>query len=417
MLSWSNSSKQMKQINPKINKYGTLLSLYLAQSVPMTFFSTVMPVIMRLEHYTLTSIGLLHLVKLPWILKFLWAPMVDKTGGNIPNYKKWIFTSELFYAIIIFSTAFLDLKTDFKLIIFLLFLAFTASATQDIATDAFAFLILKKNERSLGNSMQSAGNFMGTLTGSGILLIVYYYFGWRYLLLALAAFVLLAIIPLYFYKVSSNNPKEQSQNLIGLKDIFLFFKQKGIGRRVLILMFFYSGLIGILTMLKPWLVDLGYNTKQIGLLSGIYGPALGAILAVGMGFFIKKYNKRLALLLILILAFVTSFYFWWLSHRHPDFIPLLLGVLSIWGVYGMASVFIYTFAMDRIRAGRAGTDFTIQIVLTHFGSVIMAVISGKLAHEYGYDGLFLLEIFISLILILILPPLYRKETKILLQSS
>ena len=40
-----------------IRKYGTLLSLYLAQSIPMSFFSTVVPVIMREENYSLESIG------------------------------------------------------------------------------------------------------------------------------------------------------------------------------------------------------------------------------------------------------------------------------------------------------------------------------------------------------------------------
>ncbi|WP_234408734.1 hypothetical protein [Marinilabilia salmonicolor] len=67
-------------MNQSFKKYGTLLSLYLAQSIPMSFFSTVVPVIMRQEDYSLTSIGLIQLIKIPWILKFLWAPMVDHTS-------------------------------------------------------------------------------------------------------------------------------------------------------------------------------------------------------------------------------------------------------------------------------------------------------------------------------------------------
>ncbi len=396
---------------PAIHRYGTLLSLYLAQSIPMTFFSTVMPVIMRMEHYSLAAIGLLQLVKLPWLLKFLWAPMVDKTGGTIQNYKRWIFASELFYAMVIFATAFLDLHTGFKMIVALMLIAFTASATQDIATDAFAYLILRPKERSLGNSMQSAGSFLGTVTGSGILLIIYYYFGWKYLLIALAGFVLLALIPLYFYNpgyVKMSKPDTQ----IGFKDIIRFFKQPRIGKRVILLFFFYAGLIGILTMLKPWMVDLGYNTKEIGLLSGIYGPALGAVLAIVMGFFIKRYNKRLAMLVILSLGLLTGLYFWYISQHTVTYPELVIAVLSIWGVYGMASVFIYTIAMDRIRAGKAGTDFTIQIVITHLGSLIFAVLSGKIAHVYGYSGLFLIEVFISIILLFALPHLYEREYKV-----
>jgi len=159
------------------HKFPLLFSLYIAQSIPMSFFSTVVPVIMRQENYSLESIGLLQLVKLPWILKFLWAPLIDSKTHNSRQLRRWIIVSEIFYAIVIFGIGWLDLGASFQLIVILMVIAFTASATQDIATDAFAILILKKNERSLGNSMQSAGSFVGSLMGTGVLLIAYYYFG------------------------------------------------------------------------------------------------------------------------------------------------------------------------------------------------------------------------------------------------
>jgi MFS family permease len=129
-----------------------------------------------------------------------------------------------------------------------------------------------------------------------------------------------------------------------------------------------------------------------------------------MGFFIKKYHKRLAIVVILSLALLTSIYFWWLTQTDISYSQLVLAVLSIWGVYGMASVFIYTYAMDQIRDGLAGTDFTIQIVITHLGSMILAVLSGMIAHKLGYKGLFGLEIIINVLLLITLPRLY-KETK------
>ncbi|MCA1746620.1 MAG: MFS transporter, partial [Bacteroidales bacterium] len=89
-------------------KFPTLFSLYIAQSVPMSFFSTVVPVIMRQENYSLESIGLLQLVKLPWIIKFFWAPLVDNSAKNSKDLKRWIVFSELFYAVVIISIAFLS---------------------------------------------------------------------------------------------------------------------------------------------------------------------------------------------------------------------------------------------------------------------------------------------------------------------
>lgn len=394
-----------------INKYSTLLSLYLAQSIPMSFFSTVMPVIMRSENFSLTSIGLIQLIKLPWILKFIWAPMIDKSATTLRKYKQWILFSELFYAMVILSIGFLNLETSFTAIIVLMLIAFTASATQDIATDAFAILILNKEERGFGNSMQSAGTFLGTLTGSGILLIIYHYYGWQMLLVGLAAFVLLALIPLYFYKLKEYPSTKQDKN-ITLKDIYFFFTQKGIWKRIILLIFFYSGMVGILTMIKPWMVDLGFNIKEIGMISGIYGAAAGAFMAFATGFIIKYIGKRKSLFLTAYLSLFVGIYFSWLSTFAPSLSQLLPAILMLWGTYGMASVIIYTISMDIVRPGREGTDFTLQIVLTHLSSLIIAVGSGKVAQSLGYGGLFNIEVVMALLVLIFIPFLYTKELKI-----
>jgi predicted MFS family arabinose efflux permease len=374
----------------------------------MTFFATVVPVIMRTEHYSLTAIGLLQLVKIPWILKFLWAPLIDTSKGEISKYKKWIFSSEIVYAILIFSVAFLDIQVDFKLIIILLVFAFTASATQDIATDAFAYHILKKQERSFGSSIQTMGSFLGTVIGSGVLLIVYHYYGWNYLLYALAGFVLLALIPLSFYKQKQSHHKTSKSRVLP-SDFLLFFKQKGSWKRIVMLLFFYSGLIGILTMIKPWLVDLGYTIKEIGIYSGIYGALSGVFAALIAGYLIKKIGKRKSLHIILIYAVLISLYFWKISIETPSYLALQLAIIGIWTAYSMATVFVYTTSMDEVKDGRAGTDFTIQIVLTHIGSLFLSVISGKIAHSLGYSGLFLIEMIIGLLLLGILPFLYKEQ--------
>ena len=82
----------------KTYNLATFFCLYIAQTIPMSFFSTVIPVMMRQEDFSLSAIGLLQLIKLPWILKFLWSPMVDRHAVTTGDYKRWIFSSELIYA-------------------------------------------------------------------------------------------------------------------------------------------------------------------------------------------------------------------------------------------------------------------------------------------------------------------------------
>ena len=407
--SFSECRRGKKEKMTELKKYGTLLSLYLAQSIPMSFFSTVVPVIMRQENYSLESIGYLQLIKLPWILKFLWAPLLDKRGKSRIEYRKMILLSEVFYAIIILSIGFLDLSTDFKMIIILMVIAFIASATQDIATDAFAILSLKKKERSLGNSMQSAGSFLGTLVGSGVLLIIYHHYGWQWLLAGLAGFVLLALIPLSTAKNLEKDiePGQSERPVAGFKDILSFFSQDKTPRQVLTLFLFYSGIIGILAMLKPYLVDMEFETDKIGFISGIFGTSLGAAAALGAGFLIKKITPRKGLLVFSFMNFLAAALFLTAEATGTamKFIYPLIGL--IWTAYGMSSVAIYTMAMNWVRPGREGTDFTIQIVLTHLSSLTMAVFSGKIADKIGYEGLFRLETMLAVFVFLVIVFLYK----------
>lgn len=393
----------------QVRKYTTLLSLYVAQAVPMSFFSTIVPVIMRQENYSLEAIGMLQLIKLPWIAKFMWAPLVDRHSQTLQSYKKWIFFSEFFYAIVILSIGFFNLQTDFTTIIVLMLIAFTASATQDIATDAMAIKVLSRHERSTGNSMQAAGTFIGTLTGSGVLLVIYHYFGWQGLLFCLAGFVIVALIPLYFYRTPDKIISETATKSVSTADISRFFKQQGTVRRVALLMLYYSGIIGILAMLKPFLVDLGYDVKTIGIMSGIFGTAMGCVSSFAAGWLIKRLGRRNSLFTFALFSLTATLYFLFLTTGTPTEGRIYLGIALIWSAYGMASVTIFTIAMDWVREGREGTDFTLQIVLTHLSSLIIAIASGKLADALGYRGLYLAEAALALLVVIAVPILYRDK--------
>jgi predicted MFS family arabinose efflux permease len=377
-------------------KFPVLFSLYIAQSIPMSFFSTVVPVIMRQEKYSLASIGLMQLVKLPWIIKFLWAPLVDNNTRTSKQLRSWIVLSELFYAAVILSIGFFNLQTDFRLIVFLMVIAFLASATQDIAVDIFAILHLAPSERSIGNSMQSAGSFVGTLFGTGVLLIAYHYFGWRSLLVLLSLFVVFAVVPVFLYRKPVSRETESSQR-ISFIEIYRFFAEKGKHKRVLVLAFYYSGIIGILTMLKPYLVDLGYNVKQIGFISGIFGTSVAVISSFAGGFIVKKAGRKTSMYLFLGLSLLTAIWFTMISRTTPSLISVYIGIGLLWASYGLSTVAIYTTSMDIVRKGREGTDFTIQIVITHLSSLILAVLSGKAGDALGYGNLFMIEIILCLL--------------------
>jgi hypothetical protein len=86
-----------------------------------------------------------------------------------------------------------------------------------------------------------------------------------------------------------------------------------------------------------------------------------------------------------------------------------IGVALLWGAYAMSSVFVYTMGMHIVRKGREGTDFTIQIVLTHLSSLVIAIMSGKIADAITYRGLFGIEIGIGILILVLLPFIFRKS--------
>ncbi|WP_321518955.1 MFS transporter [uncultured Bacteroides sp.] len=372
------------------NKLLTFFSLYIAQSVPMSLFSTLLPVLMRQDNFSLSTIGLLQLIKLPWILKVFWAPVVDKKTSDLGTYKRWIFSSEMVYAILILLVAFLDLKTNFITIFILIILSFMASATQDIATDALTALSFSRKEKSLGNSMQSMGSFAGALVGGGLLLLHYKLIGWTVLLISVSIFVMLALVPLMSYKDRRFTPKKGSTPIC-MKDLLLFFSQKGAGRQLIFLILCYSGLIGILAMVKPYMVDLGYKTGDIGFMFGIFGSLCGCLFSYIGGYVIRSLGRFYSRIIFACAILATTLLFYFLSLTTPGTIALYVAIFCLWASYGLSSVLVNTVAMDFLRDGREGTDFTLQTVITHLSGMIIAVCSGKIADCLGYSGLFLVE--------------------------
>jgi predicted MFS family arabinose efflux permease len=232
--------------------------------------------------------------------------------------------------------------------------------------------------------MQSGGSFIGALFGTGVLLIAYHYFGWTNVLMLLALFVVAAVTPLMISK-RELPIKNIEKKRVSLKDIFLFFNQKNKHKLILVLVFYYAGIIGTLTMLKPYLVDLGYNVKEIAFMSGIFGTAVAAAAALSGGIIMKKLGRKRTLFLFLSLSIMAALYWLFLSLHPVSTAGLYTGIALIWSAYGFSTVAIYTIAMDAVRPGREGTDFTIQIVLTHLSSLLISVLSGKLAHTFNYS--------------------------------
>lgn len=389
------------------NVLTTFFCLYIAQAVPMSFFSTTLQVLMREQAFSLTSIGMLQLIKVPWILKFLWSPLVDRHCMNVKQYKCWIISSEIVYAVLILGVGLLRLQTNIHLIIILVFLSLIASATQDIATDALAILSTHKQQKSMVNSIQSMGSFGGSLLGSGILLMVLQHYGWNIVTQCLSVFVVLALLPLIFNKKIQLVQQKQMQHRAKWSDMLKFFRNKQIYPHIGFLLLYYASIMGLLSVVRPYMVDLGYNMKQIGLLNGIVGIAAAMLVSYPAGIVVRRWGIEKVKVIFAALIMLATIYFVVLSLSVPNLYLLIGGIIFLWICYGMGMVVVYTSSMYMVRNGLEGTDFTLQIVITHISGLMLAIVSGKIADVLGYTGLFSVEAVIAFVSLLYVIYHYR----------
>lgn len=377
----------------------TFFCLYIAQSIPLSFFSAEIPILMRQEKFSLSAIALSNLIRLPFLIKFVWSPFVDKYTRELPNYKRFILVSELIYAIFILIAAVFDFRQDFLTVIFLIMFAFIASATQVIATDALAARSFDHQNKSMVNSMKSMGGFAGAIVGAGVLLLLFTKIGWHYILPCLSLILMLVLIPLLVNKNIKVEPRRK-QVKVKKADMIYFFTQKGISKQIIFLILYYAGLAGIFGMLKPFLVDCGYSMKQIGLMDGLFGSVCGLVASFCGGHIIRKMGRHQAQMIFAAIILIITLYFVVLSYI-PVCTPLIyLGIALLWSGCGMASIVVYTMAMDCVRPGREGTDITVQIVIMHASGMILTILLGKLADISNYSGMFIAESSLALISLL-----------------
>lgn len=379
-----------------MNKWLLLASLYVAQFLPVAFFGQTIPIFLRQQGVSLELIGLTSLLSLPWMLKVLWSPLIDRYGWTKwGHYKFWIVLMQSLMGIAIAVCAFLDLETNFTLLLVGMSLAIALAATQDIATDALAIELLKPSERGFGNSIQGAGAYLGGILGGGVILILLDSWGWTKSLLVMASSIFLLIFPVVFHQENVTIPKTRSK--LSLAALAGFFQQPGMVRWILILVVYMMGVTIANTMSRPLLVDLGMSMKDIGVMNGIVSFGGGFVGSILGGFLIKPLGRKRGLIVFGVLIAV-AIAFWTLPTLGFTSLPVLyLVAIGLHFSYSMACIPMFAIAMDHSRQGNAGFDYTLQVTIIFIGSLLAGSFSGFIAKACGYLGAFAIAASLSLV--------------------
>lgn len=365
-------------------------SLYVAQAIPLGFFIEAVPAIGRDLGLSLRDIGLIQVLALPFLIKFLWAPLVDGLGSEQRgHYRSWLLPLQCVAVATVVGIAWLDPASQSGLLFPLAGLFLFLAATQDIASDGLAVRILQRSERGIGNGVQVGGYYLGQILGGGLTLALFARFGWRPAILAMAAFMALPFLQLLSFSEPERVDRGQ-RTRVDFGALARFFRRPGAAAWVGILVLYRAGDGMALTMARPLFVDLGLSLAEIGAIVGL-GSSLAALAgALAGGYAVERVGRRPALAGFALLHGLALASFALPASGRA-------GLSVIWGVSvfaafagGMATAALYTCMMDRSAAVTGGTDFTLQQSLAAAGPLVGAALSGLSAQALGFPVHFVL---------------------------
>jgi PAT family beta-lactamase induction signal transducer AmpG len=390
----------------ELKKLVLLASLYVSQIIPVHFLLAGLPVIMRQKGMSLDAIGALSLLAVPAMLKFLWSPFIDRYSFKPwGHYRFWIIIFQLLVIGVTVVCAGVDIDKNLSIVLVCTFLMSVFCSSQDIATDALAVGLLKPNERSLGNGVQTGGHYLGTILGGGTMLILLNRLGWTNSLLIMALIMVVALIPILRHKELHRQQEEELASL-GIKGYFQtlsnFCRRRGTVTWLLILVLYSAGSGMASTMFRPLLSDLGLSIAEIGWLLGVVSCIAGILGAIAGSFLIPSLGRKRSLLLFGLLRAIAIATYLLPASGVTNLPTLYLAVISVQMLSGAAQTTLYTVMMDKSELATAGTDFTIQASIIFMGAIGASVISGVLAKSISYSGVFLVSIAISLVSVLVI---------------
>ena len=391
-------SGQEQSARPATTTLVLLTSLYCAQGLPAGLIAHALPVLLRQNQVDLALIGLLKLLALPWLLKALWAPWVDRmASAQLGHHRGWILPLQLTVITCMLLLAVIDPVTLFErnlyLMLGLLLLVNLAAATQDIATDGLTVRLLPERWRGLGNSLQVGGYKIGMIiSGSGLLLFVDT-LGWSMSLLLISLLLALMTLPIFRFDETRQLPRLESkaEQALGPSLLLVHYRglmaQQGMWWWLLVILTFKLGDAMGSPMIKPMLVDQGWNSGQLGQLTlitsvaGIGGALLGGLLYAKLG-------ARSSLLLCGTLQAI-GIAAMALLIGNGDNSALVYGVaLGEQIADGMSTVALFSVMMRQCRPEHEGADFTLQASVALLLAGLVGSTSGLLAQNIGYPLLF-----------------------------
>lgn len=380
-----------------------------ASGLPLALLTSSLQAWFADDKMSLSLTGMLSLTSMPYLYKFLWAPLLDKYAifSKIGRRRSWILVTQVILCIGFNLMAWMSPHDSPVFMAIVAYILASASATQDAAIDAYRIEILKPEEFGLGASFATLGYRLAMLVSGGAALLVAHYCGWSVSYRLMGSLMLIGIITTC-WSDKEENIKSISPVNNDFKSTFVEpFKNLARGNKFFVfcvfIVFYKLGEVfttNISGIVMPFLIQgLDFSLKTIAYVNKIFG--LLALIAGGLsaGVILLRYSLFKSLLLFGLMQAVTNSLFILLAMVGKNTLLLATAVACDNFACGLGSTAIVVLMMRYVDCQYTASQISILVSFSSLPRVFSGPIGAFLHAYFGWLGLYQIAFGLSFLFI------------------
>lgn len=367
----------------------------------------------------LKSIGLISLASFFYLLKFLWAPLMDRYPLPVLAFlgrrRSWLLAAQVLVAIGLAALAYTRPELGVGPLVMWVLIASFAGATQDAAVDAYRIEIAPLNAQAALAATYTLGYRFGLILGGAGALYIAEFRNWTQAYLAMAALMLLPIAATLFSRepVAPETTVVRRIDFLGAfwQPFTSFFKNNGVVLALVLLLFvglykFPDQVIGV--MAGPFYLDSGYTKADIATVSKLYGVWTGIAGAFLGGIAVAAFGYRRMLLVAAIAVAMSNLAFLLMAQNPSEIWAFYAAITADNLSQGFAGVVLTAFMSSLTDRNFTATQFALLVSLANLPGKFVGGVSGYIVEATSYSAFFAMSALTVVPTLLLLAWLWRR---------
>ncbi|NWF73426.1 MAG: MFS transporter [Nitrospirae bacterium] len=375
-----------------------MLPLGFASGLPLALTSGTLQAWLTVVGLDLKTIGIFTLVGLPYTLKFLWAPLMDRLVPPwLGRRRGWMLVMQVGVALGLVAMAVTGPGQRPEILGALALTVAFLSASLDIVFDAYRTDVLLPPERGFGAAVWVNGYRCALLVASAGSLLLADHVGWPNTYLLLAALMAAGVVTILL----SPEPSGQSAAPASLAEavggpLKEFFSRPGVVGLLALIVLYKVGDAVAASLQTAFLIGgMGFSVSEVGYVKGL---GLGATLvgALAGGVAMAKIGMVRSLLLFGLLQAVSNLGFMWLAWMGKSYPALMTSILVENVTGGMGTAAFIALIMSLCDHRYTATQFALLSSLEALGRVFSGRPSAELVEMVGWAQFFFWSFLLAL---------------------